>query len=143
MEGLKRVIAASLILALSVIIGLHLALFWSSDGQMVIGERNKVLWIIECVTAAGIFVFGIERLVVAVRTQLSRRKDIGDWRQDAYLLTSCSRTAREKVELQCPVCGRRFPSLEVLVQHLMLAHRKDRMEATEIAVRVWRQNDRS
>lgn len=75
MENLKGFIAASLILALSVIIGLHLALFWSSDGQIVIGESNKVVWIIECVVTAGILVFGIERLVAAIRTQLSDRKD--------------------------------------------------------------------
>jgi hypothetical protein len=76
MEDLKGFMAASLILALAVIIGLHLAFFWlSSDGQIVIGESNKVLLTIECVVAAGIFVFGIERLIVIIRTQLSGRKD--------------------------------------------------------------------
>lgn len=75
MGDLKRFIAASLILALSVVIGLHLALFWSSDGRLVIGEPNEVLRVIEAVLAAGIFVFGIERLVEAIRTQLSGRKD--------------------------------------------------------------------
>jgi hypothetical protein len=50
MEDLKGFMAASLILALAVIIGLHLAFFWlSSDGQIVIGESNKVLLTIECV----------------------------------------------------------------------------------------------
>jgi len=76
MEDLKGFMAASLILALSVIISLHLAFFWlSSDGQIVVGESNKVLLTIECVMAAGIFVFGIERLIVVIRTQLSGRKD--------------------------------------------------------------------
>ena len=44
----------------------------------------------------------------------------------------------DNMELQCPVCRRRLPGLEVLVQHIMLAHGKDRMQATEMAVEVWK-----
>ncbi len=74
MEDFKSFIGASLVVALAVIIGLHLALLWSSGGELVIGETNEVLRVIESALAAGIFFFGIERLVAAIR-RLSRRRD--------------------------------------------------------------------
>ena len=74
MEDLKSLISASLIVALAVIIGLHLTLLWSSGGELAIGENNEVLRVIESALAAGIFLFGIERLVAAIR-RLSGPRD--------------------------------------------------------------------
>lgn len=76
MKALKHYIAAVLIIALSVIIGLHLALFWLNDGQLIIGEPSEVLRIIEASLAGCILVFGIERLINAIRMQSSESEDM-------------------------------------------------------------------
>jgi hypothetical protein len=76
MKALKNYIAAVLIISLSVILGLHLALFWINDGQLIIGEPSEVLRIIEASLAGCILLFGIERLVNAIRIQLSEPEDM-------------------------------------------------------------------
>ena len=76
MKSLKNYISAVLIIALSVILGLHLALFWIGDGQLVIGEPSGVLRIIEASLAGCILLFGIERLVNAIRVHSSESEDL-------------------------------------------------------------------
>ncbi|UCG81989.1 MAG: hypothetical protein JSW38_07125 [Dehalococcoidia bacterium] len=71
MHNLKNFLSASLTLALAIIVGLHIALLWSSGGELLIGENNKVILIVESVMAFGIFFFGIERLLSAIRTKLN------------------------------------------------------------------------
>jgi hypothetical protein len=72
MENLKHYVAALLIIALAVVIGLHLALFWVNDGRLIIGEPSKILRTIEAVLAGCIFLFGIERFVDAIKLKSSK-----------------------------------------------------------------------
>jgi hypothetical protein len=76
MKDLKHFMAAVLIIALSVILGLHIALFWLNGGHLIIHEPNEALRIIEASLAGCIFIFGIERLINAMRTQSSESEDV-------------------------------------------------------------------
>ena len=49
-------------IALGIILIYHFMLFWI-QGQVIIGEPNKIILLFETVMSVAIFVFGIERLV--------------------------------------------------------------------------------
>ena len=59
---MKAVISSCLVIALGIILIYHFMLFWI-QGQVIIGEPNKIILLFETVMSVAIFVFGIERLV--------------------------------------------------------------------------------
>jgi hypothetical protein len=60
--ALKNVLAASLVIALGIILIIHFSLFWMYGGVFIY-ESNKITLVLETLMSVTIIFFGIERLI--------------------------------------------------------------------------------